>query len=359
MGQEKLTEIAMNSEADNYQQVLEKPVLVVGANGFVGSHVTRQLVAAQRKVRVLVRKTSNTTAIDDLNVERHYGDVMDTESLKAAMQDCGSLFYCVVDTRAWLTDPAPLIRCNVDGLINAMDAALAQSIGRFVFTSTMGTIGIDKQNPVSEKDAFNWWDKAPPYIRSRVLAENKLLEYCYDKCLPAVAMCVANTYGPMDTQPTPHGGSLWHAATGKQGIALDCAAPTVDIRDAAQALLLAEQYGRAGERYIIANEFVSQADMYTLGANALGRKPPKTLNMSVARGIAAVSEVVNTLMRRKDYKLCRASVLLSEVFGPMDNTKAQQELGWQPRPFAETVTDAIDWFVADRLARKASSTHGK
>lgn len=346
----------MNNEADNYQKMLEKPALVVGANGFIGSHVTRQLVTAQRKVRVMVRETSNTTAIDDLHVERHYGDVMDIESLKAAMQDCGSVFYCVVDTRAWLTDPAPLFRCNVDGLINAMEAALAQSIGRFVFTSSMATIGIDKQNLVSEKNSFNWWDKAPPYIRSRVLAETKLLEYCDNKGLPGVAMCVANTYGPRDTQPTPHGGSLWHAATGKQAIALDCAAPTVDIRDAAQALLLAEQYGRMGERYIIANEFVSQPDMYALGAKALDTKAPRTLSMKVAKGIATVSEVVNTLLRRKDYKLCRASVFLSEVFGPMDNTKAKQELGWQPRPFAETVADAIAWFVADRRAKKTSST---
>lgn len=338
----------MNSEIDNYQKMLEKPVLVAGANGFVGSHVTRQLVAARRKVRVLVRATSDTRAIDDLEVERRYGDVMDIESLRAAMQDCGSVFYCIVDTRAWLTDPAPLFRCNVDGLVNAMDAALAQNIGRFVFTSSMATIGINKQKSASERDTFNWWDKAPPYIQSRVAAENKLLDYCLDKGLPGIAMCVANTYGPMDTQPTPHGGSLWHAATGKQAIALDCAAPTVDVRDAAQALLLAEQYGRIGERYIIANEFISQPKMYALGAKELGRKAPRTLSMNIARCIATVSEVVNTLLRRKDYKLCRSSVFLSEVFGPLDSTKAQQELGWQPRPFAETIRDTIAWFEADR-----------
>lgn len=342
----------MNIEVDNYQKMLEKPVLVLGANGFVGSHVTRQLIAAQRKVRVMVRETSNTVSIDDLDVERHYGDVMDIESLKAAMHGCGSIFYSVVDTRAWLTDPAPLFRCNVDGLVNAMDAALAENIGRFIFTSSMATIGINTQNPASEKDTFNWWDKAPPYIQSRVTAENRLHEYSRDKGLPGVAMCVANTYGPMDTQPTPHGGSLWNTATGKQGIALDCAAPTVDIRDTAKALLLAEQYGRIGERYIIANEFISQPEMYALGAKALGTKAPRTLSINVAKCIATVSEVANTLLRHKDYKLCRASVLLSEVFGPLDNTKAQQELGWQPRPFAETVTDAIAWFVADRLEIK-------
>ena len=146
---------------------LDKPVLVTGASGFLGSHVTRLLVQQGRKVRVLLRKTSNKDALRDLPVEIVYGDALDPESLRTAMQGCNSVFYCVVDPRYYLTDPTPLFRNNVEGLVNGMDAALASGVERFIFTSTMGTLGQNPNGPVTEEIGFNWMDKAPPYILSR------------------------------------------------------------------------------------------------------------------------------------------------------------------------------------------------
>ena len=87
--------------------------LVIGASGFLGSHVTRLLVQRGDDVRVMLRKTSSTRALDDLDVERHYGDVFEDEALPAAMAGCDVVFYCVVDARIWLRDPAPLFRTNV------------------------------------------------------------------------------------------------------------------------------------------------------------------------------------------------------------------------------------------------------
>ncbi len=341
----------MNREYENYTRCTRKPALVVGANGYMGSHVTKQLVASGRNVRILVRATSNTRSIDGLQVERYLGDVMDIESLKTAMRGCGTVFYSVVDTRAWLSDPAPLYRCNVEGLTNALDAAQSAGIERFVFTSSMATIGRVSDRPAGESDEFNWWDAAPHYIRSRVEAENTLLRYCRERGFGGIALCVANTYGPEDTQPTPHGALLWQAAVGKLPVAIDCAAPTVDIRDAAQAALLAERYGRVGERYIVANRFISQPDLYALAASRLGRKPPRTLKLGIAYAIATLNELVAKLAGRKDIKLCRDSIFLSEVFGPLDNAKIVNELGWKPRSIEESVRDAVAWFAEHRRQR--------
>ena len=54
------------------------------------------------------------------------------------MCGCGDVFYCVVDTRAWLRDPAPLFRTNVEGLRHVLDAAVEADLRRFAFTSTIG-----------------------------------------------------------------------------------------------------------------------------------------------------------------------------------------------------------------------------
>ena len=115
--------------------------LVIGASGFLGSHVTRQLVERGDDVRVMLRKSSSTKGIDDLAVERCYGDVFDDDALRAAMAGCDVVYYCVVDARMWLRDPAPLFRTNVEGLRHVLDAAVEADLHKFIFTSTIGTLG--------------------------------------------------------------------------------------------------------------------------------------------------------------------------------------------------------------------------
>jgi dihydroflavonol-4-reductase len=319
-----------------------------------GSHITRLLVQRGRKVRVLLRKTSRTEALDGLPVDIRYGDVLDPASLRAAMEGCHTAFHSVVDPRFWLSDPTPIFRNNVDGVVNSMDAALVCGVQRFIFTSSMGTLGFNPDGPVTEDIPFNWMDRASPYIRARVEAEKRMLAYCREKQLPGIALCVANTYGPEDYQPTPHGGALWDTACGRIKACLDAGAPTVDIRDVAEAALLAEQHGRQGERYIIANEFISNRDFYGMAAALRGNPPPKVIPLRLAWAIAWTAERLFKLIGRKDYLVSTDAVFLSNAFQHMDNSKARRELGWNPRPIAETVRDAIEWQAQREQARAAS-----
>lgn len=329
----------MNSDA-------QRPVLVAGASGFVGSHIARLLVEQGRKVRVLLRKTSSVAALEGLQVEIVHGDVLDPVSLRAAMRDCETVFYSVVDPRFWLTDQTPIQRNNVEGLVNAMDVALECGVSRFIFTSTMGTLGLNPDGPVTETIPFNWLDRAPPYIRARLEAENRFLEYCRKRNLPGVALCVANTYGPQDYQPTPHNGALWQVASGRQSLIVDVGQPTVDIRDVAEAALLAETRGRPGERYIIANEYVSNRALFGMVVAVRGRPMPRVMPYRVACAIAWTIERVVKLLGRKDNIISTDAMYLSNVFREMDNSKARRELGWSPRPVRETVQDAVEWFAA-------------
>ena len=90
---------------------LDKPALVAGASGFVGSHITRMLVERGRKVRVPLRKTSSRAALECLPLGIVVGDVFNPASLREAMHGCGSLFFSVVDPRFWLIDQTPIF-CN-------------------------------------------------------------------------------------------------------------------------------------------------------------------------------------------------------------------------------------------------------
>src|SRR6201986_886657 len=134
--------------------------LVIGASGFLGSHVTRQLVAAGERVRVMVRRTSSTKGIDDLfktaQIECCYGDVFDDAALKAAMAGCDVVYFCVLDARMWLRDPAPLFRTNVEGLRHVLDVAVKQpELNRFIFTSTYVTVGRRHGHVATEDDVID------------------------------------------------------------------------------------------------------------------------------------------------------------------------------------------------------------
>lgn len=323
--------------------------LVLGASGFLGSQVTRQLVERGDTVRVMLRRSSSTRAIDDLPVRRYYGDIFDDATLAEAMAGCDVVFHCVVDTRAYLRDPAPLYRTNVAGLAHVLDAAVRADLRRFVFTSTIGTIGLGTGGPVDENTAFDWGAKAGDYIASRVAAENLVLDYSRQRGLPAVALCVANTYGAGDWQPTPHGSLVAAAAAGKlpfypRGMATE----VVGITDAARALLLAADRGRTGQRYIISERYLSYRDLYESAARAAGRPAPRWgIPRSVLRGVGIAGGVAGALTHR-DLPLNPTTVRLMHVMAPMDHRKAVRELGWQPRDVHESIREAVAFFAGRR-----------
>ena len=261
------------------------------------------------------------------------------------MAGCDSVFYCIVDTRAWLRDPAPLYKTNVDGLRTVMDVALGQGIDRFVFTSTFATIGINPSGVSTEEDAFNWWKKAPDYVKCRVQAEELFTGYCRDKGLPGVACCVGNTYGADDAAPTPHGKMVKDAATGRLPFYWQGGGPSVGIRDAARALLLAEEKGVPGERYIVAERWVDFKELFSMAAKAAGVAPPAIkIPVTALYGMAAIADVT-AFFRRRDNRFSVASIRCSTLLPNVSSRKAQQELGWQPEPVERAVTAAVNYYL--------------
>lgn len=318
---------------------------MIGASGFLGSHVTRQLVASGADVRVMLRRSSSTIGIDDLDVERCYGDVFGDDGLRMAMRGCDVVYYCVVDARMWLRDPEPLFRTNVEGLRHVLDAALEANLKRFVFTSTIGALAINANRLVTEDDPHNW-DEGGAYIEARVAAEKLLMSYAHDKGLPAVAMCIANTYGPRDWAPTPHGSMIAAVATGRMPFYFCYSTEVVGIEDAARAMLLAAEHGRNGERYIISDRFMSGRELHQIASTAVGRRPPRIgIPMPLLRAGARANDLLARLLRR-DFPFAYVGMRMVELMSPLDHSKAARELGWTPEPVEDSIRRAAVFFAS-------------
>ncbi len=331
---------------------MSAPKLVIGANGFLGSHVTRQLVADGHQVRVMVRPNASTISIDDLDVQRFVGDIWDNDVLREAMAGVDDVYYCVVDARGWLSDPAPLFRTNVEGTRNVLEMARTAGLHRFVFTSSYVTVGRRRGRTVTEADIIT--DRGlTPYVRSRVQAEELVLRYAREHGLPAIAMCVSTTYGGGDWGRTPHGAIIAGAAFGKLpfvmgGIELEA----VGVDDAARAMILAAERGRVGERYLISEKMISNAEVARIAALEANMPPPtKTIPLPLAYALAALG-TAKARLQKTDEKLSLGSLRLMRAEGPLDCSKAVQELGWQPRPVEESIREAARFWVGLREAKR-------
>jgi dihydroflavonol-4-reductase len=300
----------------------------------------------------MVRENANTVSIDDLDVQRYVGDIWDDDTLRAAMAGCDDVYYCVVDARGWLRDPTPLFHTNVEGTRNVLNIARDADLHRFIFTSSYVTVGRKRGRVASEVDVIS--DRGlTPYVRSRVQAEELVLRYAGEHGLPAVAMCVSTTYGAGDWGRTPHGAIIAGAAFGKlpfvmSGIELEA----VGVDDAARAMILAADHGRVGERYLISEKMISNAEVARIAAEAAGVAPPaKAIPLPTSYALATMG-TLKARLRRTDERLSLDSLRLMRAEGPLDHGKAVRELGWQPRPVEESIREAARFWVGLRAAKK-------
>ena len=244
----------------------------------------------------------------------------------------------------------------MDGTRNVLEIAKDAGLQRFVFTSSYVTVG-RKRGRVATEDDIVVERRLTPYVRSRVQAEKLVMDYARDHGLPAVAMCVSTTYGSGDWGRTPHGAIIAGAALGKmpfvlRGIELEA----VGVDDAARALILAAEHGRVGERYLISEKMISNAEVVRIAAQAAGAPlPAKSIPLPVSYAMATIG-TVKARLTGTDERLSLGSLRLMRAEAPVDCAKARRELGWAPRPVEESICEAARFWVGLREAKRKSKS---
>ncbi|HEV2162561.1 MAG TPA: hopanoid-associated sugar epimerase [Stellaceae bacterium] len=330
----------------------DKPVLVTGASGFVGAAVVRALLAAGRKVRALLRPSSDRRNVEGLAVDVRLGSLIDPPSLVAALEGCDALYHVAADYRLWVRNPAEMYACNVDGTRSLMEAALAAGVGRIVYTSSVATLGWRADGAsADETTPSTIADMVGHYKRSKFLAEAAVRDLIRTRALPAVIVNPSTPIGPRDVKPTPTGRIIVEAASGRMPAYVDTGLNLAHVDDVARGHLLAEDRGRVGERYILGGENLTLGDILRLIAGIVGRKPPKVeVPAALVWPVAVIEEALGWLIGREPFAT-REGLRMSRHKMFFSSAKAERDLGYRARPVRDGLVDAIAWFRQAGMVR--------
>ena len=320
--------------------------LVTGAAGFLGSHVTRQLVARGESVRVLMRPSSNNRAISDLSLEYVTGDLRDPASLERAMNGVKRVFHVAADYRLWAKRPQEIYDSNVGGTKNLLAAAKNAGIEQLVYTSTVATIAVDRPELPNEFTDAKLEEMIGHYKRSKWMAEQEVLRAAKEG-LPAIVAMPTTPVGPWDWKPTPTGKIILDFLNGKMPGYVETGLNFVGVEECAAGHLLASEKGKVGERYLLGAENLTLKGLLDVLAEITGlRAPAMKIPHGVALGVAYVESAFSRLVG-KEPQIPVEGVKIAQHKMFVDCSRAKRELGFQPGPVAAALERAVRWYQAN------------
>jgi dihydroflavonol-4-reductase len=330
--------------------------LVTGGTGFVGSHVVRLLVERGVSVRALARPNSRKDNLQNLNpnlLEIVAGDLNETASLRRAVEGCDALYHVAADYRLWSPDPQELYRTNIEGTRALLQSALDAGVGKVVYTSTVGALGIPKDgSPGNEETPVSETNMIGHYKRSKYLAEQEARSFVA-KGLPVVITNPSTPVGERDIKPTPTGQIIVDFLNRKMPAYVDTGLNLIDVHDVAEGTLLAGEYGRPGERYILGNRNVTLQEIFAILADITGIPAPKVkMPYAVAYMAVGIENIVATKLLHRAPVHPFEGVKMAKYRMFFDPTKAVTELHLPQSPIEEALRRAVDWFCANGYVKK-------
>jgi dihydroflavonol-4-reductase len=321
--------------------------LVTGATGFLGSHVARQLAARGERVRVLVRPTSDTRAIDGLEAERFSGDLRDASSLDGALAGVTRVFHVAADYRLWARNPRDIYESNVMGTRNLLEAASRTGVEKFVYTSTVATIAVPRKDGLPDESTRSSLEEMiGHYKRSKFEAEQCAMRAA-EAGLPVVIVNPTTPVGPGDWKPTPTGKIIVDFLNGRMPGYVNTGLNFVPVEDCAAGHLLAAESGRIGERYILGGRNLTLKEMLDMLA-AISGLP--ALRWKFPHALAYVAACVDTLVSgalRREPQIPLEGVRMARHKMFVDASKATRDLGFSPGPIEGALERAVRWYEAN------------
>lgn len=336
--------------------------LVTGVAGNLGSSVAFQLLEEGKNVRGLVLKDDPAATHVPKGVDVCIGDVTDTESLAHFFNVDADPEIVVIHCAAIVTvNPGfsqKVYDVNVGGTKNILTACIAHKVKKLVYVSSIGAIpALPHGIPIAEVNHYDPNAVVGFYGQTKAMASQAVMDAVREHDLDASIVFPTGICGPDDYAFGPVASFIIDYCAGKMPCGVEGSFNAVDARDLASAIVTCCKRGRKGEGYILGNECVTMRQMFHLLSTLTGTKEVKIiLPASAAKFLGKLSDMSEKITKKPARMTSFAiyNLVRNNVF---DCSKAERELGYQTRPFADTITDTIAWLVREhkiKIERKVS-----
>ena len=319
--------------------------VITGASGQIGGVLARALADryGPGRIRAIYRERRGTAA--DLDIAWVNGDILDKESLIAAFKGAETVFHLAALVSIDAVRAQEFNRTNVLGTRNVVEAALACGVRRLVHVSSIHAYD---QHPLDEVlDESRGPADGPhqgPYDRSKAAGEVEIRRGI-DRGLDAVILNPTSVIGPYDGGPSAMGQVFLDLYRRRIPALIAGGYDWVDVRDFAAAAVAAETKARCGENYIVSGHWHTVRELAELSRQVTGVAAPRLeFPMWVARLWAPCQVVLDRCRGRRPLYTPASVRVMAHSNRRISSAKAQAELGFQPRPLADSVEDTYRWF---------------
>ena len=322
---------------------------VTGSTGLLGNNLVRTLLHAGHDVWALARsKEKARRELGDTAARIIVGDVRNVAQFAYDLRGADVLFHTAAYFREYYNpgDHSDAVEAtNVRGTLELAQAAHAMGVGKMIYTSSAGVIGVQPDGSPGDEQTLPWPGATKNlYLKSKGRAEQLVREFSQEKRFFVASALPSWMWGPHDVGPTPSGKLVFDAIAHKLPPMLPPGgSAVVDARDVAAGMLRIAEIGQSGERYILSGGFSELADIITNLAALTGAKPPKrhipfSAVVALATAVETWSRITGTTspMSVEAIRLMNARLRVTSA-------KAEKELGVTFRPFTITLTDTVSW----------------
>jgi dihydroflavonol-4-reductase len=317
-------------------------VLITGASGHIGANLVRALIAKGETTRCLVHV--NTKAIEGLKTEQVAGDVCDVASLCRAFEGIDTVYHLAGHISLSMDGWEDLEKTNITGTRNVVEACLKTDVRRLVHFSSIHAFQREPlSHPVDETNPLVSSPKNPPYDRSKAGGTREIRKGL-EKGLDAVIIHPTAVIGPYDFQPSYLGEAILMMARGKLPALVPGGYDWVDARDIALGTIAAAEKAPKGSAYLLGGQWVSLCDMANLIGDLVGNETSKFVCPLWLANTGAVFFKVMSKLTGKQPLYTAMSLRALQDNRSVSHEKATRELGYQTRPFRDTLEDTLRWF---------------
>lgn len=318
--------------------------LVTGATGIIGANLVRELLAEGHQVTALVRRSSDRSALDGLDARCHEGNVLDTASLRSAVDGVEIVFHAAAIFAYSGHTQVSLDQVAVNGTRHVLEAAADAGVKRVVFTSSSVVFG-SSAHPEVRDESSSFADPRPTkYALSKNRQQRAAFELASTVDVEVLAVCPTVTVGAHDYRLSTSNAVIGAYLNDPWRSTFLGGCNIVSARDVARGHLLVAERGAANESYLLGSQNMTWHDLHhTISQLCSLRGPWITLNHTASYLLAAAAEWQAHLTNRRAPSTLEQARMVGRYYW-YSHAKTQ-DIGYTPAPADQAIAGALQWLL--------------